>query len=148
MMIVISAHSEKKFMTTSDENTESGFTLVEIIVALAILSISLSVLLAVISNGARQADRADKLARATSLAQSLLAKFGTELPIQQGLTNGELADGFHWQASAQPYGDAADQQHWPVAAYTVSVHVLWGENVGEQSIVMSTIRLAPKTDGR
>lgn len=128
----------------SNENAESGFTLVEVVVALAILAMSLGILLSVISNGIRQSDRAEKLARAGSLAQSLLAKLGTELPIQEGQIGGELAEGFRWRVDAEPYGDATDQQYWPVAAYAVSVRVLWGENLQERSVTLNSIRLAPK----
>ena len=132
----------------SGHENEAGFTVVEVIVALAILALSLAVLLSVISNGIQYADRAEKLARAGTLAQSLLAKVGTELPIQPGLTAGEFSEGFRWRVRAEPYGDAIDRQQWPVAAYTVSVEVLWGEGREERSVALSTLRLAPKEAGR
>lgn len=131
-----------------ENEKEAGFSLVEVIVALAILALSLAVLLSVISNGIQYADRAEKLARAGTLAQSLLAGIGTEVPIQPGQTAGEFPEGFRWRVRAEPYGDAVDRDHWPVAAYTISVEVLWGEGREERSVALSTLRLAPKEAGR
>ena len=115
---------------------EAGFTLVEVIVALAILALSLSVLLGAISNTAWRSAQAEKLVRAGSLAQSLLAKAGAEMPIREGETTGEFPAGFRWRLIAQPYDDASvarmerrlagaqyglrltggERERWPVAA--------------------------------
>jgi general secretion pathway protein I len=128
---------------------EAGFTLVEVVVALAILALSLAVLLGVISNGIRQSDRADKLAQAGSLAQSLLARVGsTDLPIQLGQTAGSFPDGFRWRVHMQPYTDAADPDNSSIVAYAVSVEVLWGDSAEEQSVALNTLRLAPGAPGR
>jgi general secretion pathway protein I len=126
---------------------EVGFTLVEIVVALAILALSVTVLLGVISDGLRRTDLAARTAQATSLAQSLLAKLGTELPVQQGEMSGELADGFRWRARMEPYGDRADRDHWPVGAYHVSVEVSWGTGA-ERSVTLTTLRLGAKEPTR
>jgi general secretion pathway protein I len=127
---------------------EDGFTLVEIVVALAILALSVTVLLGVISDGLRRTDQAARMARATSLAQSLLAKLGTELPAQQGETTGELADGFRWRLRLEPYGDNVDRQQWPVGAYNVSAEIAWGAGGGERSVVLTTLRLGAKEPAR
>ncbi len=128
--------------------SEAGFTLVEVVVALAILALSLSVLLNVISNGIRQTDSARRMAEAGSLAQSLLAKLGTEMPIQEGQTSGEFPDGFRWRVRAERYGDAEDRQDWPVAAYAVSVEALWGDASAERLVALNMLRLAPKGPSR
>ena len=127
---------------------ESGFTLVEIVVALAILALSVTVLLGVISDGLRRTDLAARTAQATSLAQSLLGRLGTELPVQQGETSGELAGGFRWQARIEPYGDNADRDQWPVGAYHVSVDVAWGAGDAERSVTLTTLRLGAKEPAR
>jgi general secretion pathway protein I len=127
---------------------EAGFTLVEVVVALAILALSLAVLLNVISSGIRQTDSAKKMTQAGSLAQSLLSKLGTEMPIQEGLTSGEFAEGFRWRVRAERYGDAEDRRDWPVAAYAISVEILWGDASDERSVALNTLRLARKESGR
>jgi general secretion pathway protein I len=84
------------------------------------------------------------MAEAGSLAQSLLAKVGTELPVQQGQTAGELADGLRWRLRMEPYGDSVDRQQWPLGAFTVSAEVTWGDHGQEHSVALTTLRLAPK----
>src|SRR5271170_6262609 len=49
----------------------AGFTLVEVIVAIGILSLTLTVLLNLITNSIRQTIQAERMAEAGSLAQSL-----------------------------------------------------------------------------
>jgi general secretion pathway protein I len=135
-------------ISDDEQKSQAGFTLVEVVVALAILALSLAVLLNVISNGMRQIDSTRKLAQAGALAQLLLAKLGTEMRIQEGLSSGEFPEGFRWRVRAERYGNAEDQQDWPVAAYTVSVEVLWGDPSDERMVALNTLRLALKEPGR
>src|SRR5689334_24993557 len=59
--------------SASNRTGEAGFTLVEVIVALAMLSVGLTVLLGMISSGLGRTGTAERTAAAASLAQSLLA---------------------------------------------------------------------------
>jgi general secretion pathway protein I len=132
------------------QSSDAGFALIEVIAALAILALSLGVLLSAISDGIRRTGQAEKMAEAGSLAQSLLAKVGTELPVQQGQTAGELADGLRWRLRMEPYGDSVDRQQWPLGAFTVSAEVtwgdagIWGDHGQEHSVTLTTLRLAAK----
>jgi len=123
---------------------EAGFTLVEIAVALAVLSVCLGVLLSTISNGVRRTAEAERAAEAGSLAQSLLAKVGSELPIREGEAAGQFADGLRWRVRMERYGDAADRQQWPVSAYRISAEVSWGHDIQDHLVVLTTLRLGPK----
>ncbi len=134
------AHSEA--VASESRGDEAGFTLVEIVAALAILALSLSALLGVLSDGIGRAGQAEAYAEAGSLAQSLLARVGTEIPIREGITTGELAGGYRWRLQMEPYGDAADLRAWPVAAYGVSAELVWGTSPNERSVVLTTLRVA------
>jgi prepilin-type N-terminal cleavage/methylation domain-containing protein len=123
---------------------EAGLTLPEVIAALVILAISLGTLFPLLSDSLRRTGQAEAMAEAGSLAQSLLAGVGAELAIQPGITTGEFPNGYRWSLQIEPYGDGGDQRAWPVAAYTVSAVVAWGDGVQEQSLSLSTLRLAPK----
>jgi general secretion pathway protein I len=130
------------------QNSQAGFTLVEIVAAMAILTLSLSALFGVLSDGLGRASQAETHARATTLAQSLLAQVGTEIAVRQGTTTGELADGFRWRLQVEAHGDAADTRAWPIAAYGVSAEVLWGAGAQERSVVLKTLRIVPREHGR
>jgi general secretion pathway protein I len=133
----------------AEQDPEAGFTLVEIIVALAILSISLGLLLNVISSGMWRSSQAQSLSEANSLAQSLLARVGADLPIEPAQRAGEFAGGFHWRLSIERYGTAVDREQWPTGAYTVTARVLWGaDQADERSVTLSTLRLGPRPAAR
>lgn len=123
---------------------EAGFTLVEVIVALAILSLGLSVLLGSISGSLRRTANAARMAEAGALAQSLLAKVGTDLPIRPDDSFGQFPNGYRWHVRMQPYGGAREREAWPVGAYQISTEVEWEEGTGRRSYALTTLRLGPK----
>jgi general secretion pathway protein I len=129
-------------------NRESGFTLVEVIVALAIAALALSSFFDVVSEGLNRTGQAEAMAEAGSLAQSLLARLGSELPIGPGTTTGEFSNGYRWRLQVAPYGDMSDQRTWPVAAYTVAAEITWGAGEQQHSLLLNTLRLAPKEGAR
>jgi general secretion pathway protein I len=122
---------------------ECGFTLVEVIVALAMLSIGLSVLLGLISSGLRQTKSAERAAEASSLAQSLLAEVGTDPPVKQGAFEEAMPNGFRRHLTIQPYGAAAEQEGSPVGLYIVSADVEWEDGAERRSFALKTLRLGP-----
>jgi general secretion pathway protein I len=127
---------------------QAGFTLVEVIVAMAILSIALGSLMTMIGNALRQTGQAERMAEAGSLAQSLLARLGPELPLGENQDAGQLENGFRWRLTSQRFGDSGDQQQWPMSAYKVSVQVGWHDGFRERSFVLTTLRLGPKEAAR
>jgi len=122
---------------------EAGFTVLEIIAALAILSVSFSVLFNLLSDGLQRTSQTEKMAEATLLAQSLLARVGTELPIRPGLVDGEFEQGYHWRLAIEPFGDPNDRRAWPVGAHVVTAKITWNDG-GPQTVQLTTIRLGPK----
>jgi general secretion pathway protein I len=128
----------------SHARREGGFALVEVIVALAILSIGLGTLLGLISNSLRQAANAERMAEAGSLAQSLMAGVGTELPIKPEQRGGQFPNGYRWHLKMLPYGDVKEREEWPVGVYTVSTEVEWDEGAQRRSFALTTLRLGPK----
>ena len=124
--------------------SEAGFTLVEVIVALAILALGLSVLLESISGSLRRTATAARMAEAGALAQSLLAEVGTDLAIKPAESFGEFPNGYRWHLKMQPYGEANEREEWPVGAYQISTEVEWEEGGSRRSYALTTLRLGPK----
>lgn len=129
------------------QSGDAGFTIVETLVALAILALSLAVLFEVISTGLRQVARAERRAEAGLLVQSVLARVGTEIPLQARHVDGQLANGFRWRVHMEPFGDVADLREWPVSAYRVSAEIDWDDAIQKRSVVLTTIRLGPRASG-
>jgi len=122
---------------------DGGFSLIEVLVAFSILSLSLPVILAVFSNALRASARAAQYELATQLADSKL----TELSVARGLEledmAGTYAERYEWQATVrQPdwwMPDATLAQ--ASTPYEITVRVSWSELGRERSVVLTTLRL-------
>ena len=134
--------SLNNLMSNKFAHGEDGFTLIEVIAALAILAFSLSTIFALISNATKQMNEAVKLAEATSVAQSLLARTGRETPLRVGRSTGDLPGGLRWQLQTEPYGTETDRSSWPVNAYLISVEVGWDARA--KPVVLTTLRISTK----
>jgi prepilin-type N-terminal cleavage/methylation domain-containing protein len=88
---------------------ERGFTLVEVIVAIVIAALCFSALAGVFSGGMRTAGTASELARASTLAQSLIATAGIEKPLNDGVESGTSADGLNWTLTVADESTESDE---------------------------------------
>lgn len=124
-----------------------GFTLLEVLVAFAILSLTLGVLLRVYASGLRAAVQADGYSRAVLLAQSELERLGREAPLEPGRHAGQWGERYRWRSRIEPFepdeGPATDQTG-PWAPYRVWVTVLWGAGERSRSITLSSVRLGAR----
>ncbi|CBA17137.1 type II secretion system protein XpsI [Xanthomonas albilineans] len=125
---------------------QRGYTLIEVIVAFALLALALTLLLGSLSGAARQVQRADQLSRATLYAQSLLAAQGVEQPLQPGHTQGDFEQGrFHWTLDVAPYVDPRRPPDAAVALgaptlLQLDLQVRWGD-ASAQALHWQTLRL-------
>ncbi|MDX9767971.1 MAG: prepilin-type N-terminal cleavage/methylation domain-containing protein [Ectothiorhodospiraceae bacterium] len=117
-----------------------GFSLLEVLVALAILAMALGVLLQSFGGGLRNARLADETSRATVIAESLLAEAGV-LALLTGEKTGETEDGFRWRLRVQPAAEATPAELTGYLLYRVDMEVAWGDR--DRSVSLSTLRLGP-----
>ncbi len=123
---------------------QHGFSLLEALVAFAILSVSLGVLLQVFATGLRNASAAADYSQATLYAESILAAIGHETPLSEGAHSGSVNDRFAWRSVVSPYAEGLpDPEKTRVRAYRVSVEVYWSGRLQERSVQLETLRLAP-----
>ena len=126
---------------------QSGYTLIEVLVAFMILALALTVLLRIFSGGLRNVSVSSDYATATLIAESRLAAAGIDIPLRPGETSGTEGERFEWTVSVQDY------QPWPgyrsasqaVDAYRVTVTVEWPNGDNTRSVGLSTVRL--RTEG-
>lgn len=121
----------------------SGYTLVEVLVAFVILALALTVLLRIFSSGVRNVAVSSDYARAVLIAESRLASAGIEGALAPGETSGIDDERFQWVQTVNEYtpslGYEASAQE--VRAYYVTVSVQWPHANGTRSIDLSTVRL-------
>lgn len=120
-----------------------GFTLLEVLVAFVLLSLTLGVILQIFSSGLHNVSAAKKYAQAAMLADSKLATVGTLIPLEEGEQSGE-DNTFRWHMTIQPYLDP-DQPPLPAdngyQLFSVVIDVRWQQGVQEPELRFSTLRL-------
>ncbi len=84
-----------------------GFTLLEVLVAFAILAVAMAALMQAFSQGLRSLEVAEDYATATMLARSKMAEVGPIIAIEEGEHTGDFANGWQWQVIVQPFAGEA-----------------------------------------
>jgi general secretion pathway protein I len=124
----------------------SGFTLLEVVVALAIASLALVALFQAGSGGLFAVDTAARAEEALQRAQSHLAAVGRNAALVAGETSGDDGGGYRWQLRIQPVmqrqGLAADGVTMQTTSlFSVEVAVSWRDGGHERAVVLHTLRL-------
>ncbi|NKN32658.1 prepilin-type N-terminal cleavage/methylation domain-containing protein [Marichromatium bheemlicum] len=124
---------------------ERGFSLLEAVVAFAILALALGVLLEIFSRASLASQRAAMLARASALAESRLALVdGGAVDLVPGEIEGGEAGGMRWSLAVIPLARAGLAAGDP-QPYRVEARVRWDEAGRERRLVLPTQRLgAPR----
>ena len=127
---------------------QAGYTLIEVIVAFAILALALVMLLGILSNATRQVRWSDDAGRAALHAQSLLAQTGVAEPLREGRSEGEFEEGrYRWTLEVAPWRDPqAPQSVQPIdpgapQLYALALQVQWGEGGPRDRLHLQSLRL-------
>ncbi len=138
-------------------NRQRGFSLLEVMLAFALLAVALGILIAILGGGLGQVRTAGDATDATLHAQSLLDELGVLAPIEPGRQQGESEDGrFRWTLEITETEDPAPMDPidpvtapaetvglQPVGApvlYRVQLDIAWGEDDYARSLRFATLR--------
>jgi general secretion pathway protein I len=121
-----------------------GFTLLEVVVALAITALALVGLFRAGSGGVLAVNVAGRVNEAIERAQSRLAEFGRIAAITPVETEGDDGDGYRWRVRTRPL--ASWQVGPPASAlsvtlFEVEVTISWQADSGRRSVTLSSLRL-------
>lgn len=138
---------------SSGGTAQRGYSLIEVIVAFALLASALTVLLGALTGAARQVRDSADAGRAALHAQSLLAQVGVGVPLKPGSESGEFDDGrYRWGLEIARWvdpGRAPDAALDPAAPTMLEVRlgVEWGEGGPRERLLIRTLRLVPTEAG-
>ena len=131
-------------MLSSRRPRESGFSLIEVLVALAITASVFLVASRLYGSSLGATARSEQMTQAALAAESKLAELGVVEPLRVGRTEGRSGD-YRWSAEIRDYtGISAEmQERLPVRAYEVAVTVAWG--AGETAAVtIRSVKIGPR----
>jgi general secretion pathway protein I len=118
-----------------------GFSLIEVVVAFAILALSLGVLYQIFASSTRQAALARDYGRALALADAKLAEAGITSVLAPGAQSGESEGGLRWQRSVEVALEPSEPAQKSPLLYRVTVEVRWKRDGAERSVTLGTLRL-------
>lgn len=118
-------------------NQAAGFSLLEMVVAIAILGLALAALYQAASGATRNVRVDEKYAYSVELARSLLAA-NARVPAQGVNGSGETAGGFSWQVSTH----LIDLQRTALSAaslHEIKVAVSWEDGDKRREVVLNSV---------
>lgn len=121
---------------------QRGFSLLEVLVAFAILALSLGVLLQIFSRAMNTTAVSATYSRAVALAEAKLNLVGSEIPLVEGIHSGEPEDGMDWIVYIEPYGGGdAFGFELPLQPYRVTAVASWPSIAGARQVTLRSLRL-------
>ncbi len=129
------------------KNNQSGFSLLEVLVAFSLFAVSFSILLQIYSKGASSARLSDEYATAVIIAQSSMAHIGIETFPDTGLheeSNGEYQISINIRESDDDDGNYF-QKEKTFSKPDILLNVSWQHKGKSHSIQMNSMKLFPET---
>jgi general secretion pathway protein I len=114
-----------------------GFSLLEMVVAMAILALALAALYQAASGATRNVRTDERYAYAVELARSLLANHAV-VPLAGLQDNGETAGGFQWRVAARPV-DLPRSALTAGSLQEIEVFVSWKDGVRTRQVVLNSV---------
>lgn len=130
-------------LRNTSRKTEAGYSLIEALVAFAILSFAVAAAFAIYANTLRITMDTKARAMARLHLESLLAEVGRTKPLTEGVQTGAYEHGYAWRVTIVPYEEASAGANPSFDAFEVTASVAWG---GDRALSLTTLRLAPKAD--
>ena len=123
-----------------------GMTLIEVLVAFIVLSVTMAVIMQIFSGGMRNARLAESYSRAVFLSESKMAAAGLERPLLAGEDRGQVGGDMQWRVSVTPaeVDATTNARLMPLRLYLVRVTVSWGDDGRERQVELTSLRMGPR----
>ncbi len=123
-----------------------GFTLLEVVIAMAILGMGLAVIMELFSGGFRLGRTSEEYTKAANYARIKLEEIGSQQNITEGTEEGEFDDVFRWKVSMKKIDILPIEKDPnfkpPVELFQVKVSVLWKSGSKERSASIESYKMS------
>jgi len=129
-----------------DHRGTGGFTLLEVLIAFAIVAISLAAMMRATGFGIAAVHRSGRYEEALSRARSHLAGLAARIDTLPAVTEGDDGNRFRWRLERRPFEQPSEATTGPLPPktpmlYRVVVTISWREGNNTRSVTLTTSRL-------
>ncbi|MDP5070927.1 MAG: prepilin-type N-terminal cleavage/methylation domain-containing protein [Congregibacter sp.] len=124
--------------TRRNARAQQGFSLLEMVVAVAILGLALGALYQSVGGATRNVRADQRYAYAVELGRSLIAD-NSVVPLQGLQKSGETSGGFVWQVAAAPLDRPRGSSLAGGRLQRIDVTVAWPDGTRERQISLSSV---------
>jgi general secretion pathway protein I len=121
-----------------------GFTLIEIVVAMAILGVGLIAIIELFSGGLRLGRTSEEYTKAVGLARMKMEEFALRDHLEEGNEGGDFDRDFRWQVGVKKVdllpAEKFAEFRPPVEFYQIKVDIIWRSGSRERSAGIETYK--------
>ena len=130
----------------------TGFTLMEVVVAMAILGVALTVIIELFSGGLRLARASMEYTKAVNYARTKMEEMTVKPAVVEGTEEGESDDKtFRWQVGVKKVDllsiDKSVDYKPPIELYQVKIDVFWKSGTKEKSTSVESLKAIKPEEG-
>jgi general secretion pathway protein I len=123
---------------------KTGFTLIEVVVALAILGVGLTVIMELFAGGLRLEKVSEEYTKAVNYARIKMEEIALNPKMEEGSEEGKFDETFRWQVGVKKVDvlgiEKKPDLKIPVELFQIQVKVVWKSGSKERSTVVETYR--------
>jgi general secretion pathway protein I len=139
-------------MKTDRSSRNKGFTLIEVVVALAILGVGLTVIIELFSGGLRLARASMEYTKAVNYARMKMEEITVKAAVEEGTEEGESENKiFRWQVGVKKVDllsiDKSVDYKPPIELYQVKIDVFWKSGTREKSTSVESLKAIKPEEG-
>lgn len=138
--------------TAAGRRNQRGYTLIEVVVAFALLAFGMTLLLGSLTNATKQVRASNDVGRAALHAQTLIDQAGVGEALTVGQRDGEVEGGrYRWDMNVTPFRDPTapprqDQILGAPQLLQLELTVRWGDGGPRETLRLQSLRLVTPTD--
>ena len=127
-----------------------GFTLLEVLVAIAILGVGLTIIIELFSGGLRLGRASEEYTKAVNYARMKMEEIAIKTTMKEGSEEGEFDDTFRWQVVVKkvdllPMENKADFKP-PANFFQIQVDIFWKSGSKERSTRIESYKTVKPED--